>query len=205
MPGQRPSSGSSSPGTSHAMLSAPTASGRRSAHQREPLASIPPAGEERVRVARQLPRARAHEDHVAGDGEPLGGALEVLGADRVARLGAVEQDPAREQRLVDRARAELRLAVGRLHLGIDPHNRLLYISKVSAWWQNEVSMCVPECSAITNSAEALVRGAQPRLVAACSFEQHAAGAGHTGDRAAAARGRRSGRRPARSETRHEHM
>ena len=79
----------------------------------------PAGGEERLGVLPQRAGAGAHEDHVAGrDLEPVGGALEVLRADRVAGVRAVEQHAAREQRR-DRVRPQLGEALGRLHLRVD--------------------------------------------------------------------------------------
>ena len=65
----------------------------------------------------------------------------------------------------------------------------------SAWWQS-ASMCVPECSAITSSADALVR-ASPRPASWRRCSDSTSPARGTGTsarpRSAAARGRRRGR------------
>ena len=202
-PGSEPSSGSSSPGTSQAMLSAPTASGR----------ALGAASASRSRRSRRRPgtpsgscpqraRADADEHHVAGrDLEPVGGALAASsGADRVARRPAhVEQHAAREQRR-HRVDPQLREARRASAPARRPRRRRA-ARRSSAWWQS-ASMCVPECSAITSSAEALVRASAAARASwrRCSVQQHArarAPATPARRRSAAARGRRRARRAAR--------
>ena len=71
-------------------------------------------------------------------------------------------------------------ALGRLHLRVRPR-RPPCMQRFSAWWQN-ASMCVPECSAITSRAEALVRASpSPGSWRRCSFSSMPGScAGHTG-------------------------
>ena len=152
-------------------MSAPTASGSRSAHQRDPLASIPPAARNASGSSPQRARAGADEDHVAGmDLEALRRALEVLGADRVPGLRAVEQDPAREQRR-DRVGAELREALGGLDLRVDRDAAVQL--EVLGLVAERVDVRAGVLGHHEQGRGARARLPQPRLVAAVELEQHA--------------------------------
>jgi hypothetical protein len=137
------------------MLSAPTASGRRSASQRDALASMPPAASN-AGGPPTAPAAEPHEHDVAlADLDTGSRRLELLGADRMARSTVPRSSST--PRAISGGIVSVPSAVKPRHVWTLGSIRIPpCISMFSAWWQS-ASMCVPECSVITSSADALVR------------------------------------------------
>ena len=127
------------------------------------------------RVVPQRARAEPHEDHVAGRAARRPRRRARAPSAPTACAGVAAPTSSSTPRATSGAIVSVPSAVkpvGRLHLRRRPRRRRAARTS-SAWWQS-ASMCVPECSAITSSAEALVRAsASPALVAAVQRQQHA--------------------------------
>ena len=192
-PGSVPSSGSSAPGRPR-----PCCRRRRPRRRRRTSArrrGDPAAGQEpRGIVPPQRARAGADEDHVARPIEsPTAARSRSPRRPRGPRRAEPRSTPRANSGGIVSAPSSLKPAdVWTLGSIADPPS----IAMSSAWWQN-ASMCVPECSAITSSADALVC-ASPSPAHAGGELQDASPArapATPGPRSgAAARGRRRGRR-----------
>ena len=170
-PGSEPSSGSTSPGTSHATLSAPTASGLCSAHQRDPLASIPPAARNASGSSHSAPvPVRTRITSPATISSPSA-ARSRSSAPTAWPASAQSSSTPRANSGGIVSVAQLGEALGRLHLRVDLD------AAVHAEVLRLVAERVDVRAGVLGHDEqrggARARLPQPRLVAAVQLQQHA--------------------------------